>query len=247
MRQKLLLRSISLSVALAASALLLPPRVAPLVRAEAAQPTYTSAVLVNAQCGDSDLQSCSGDNSSILDQAARDCGLSETADLNADDPQQADCILAALRAGGASDQAQKLFTDTHLLLKTFVHIDGLGPIDVGVATVPWVNMNRGQIVFLNGNPSAVSLFSIVGLPKVFLRMPDHDALVHRYPGVGPWFEYSEVGISQPMSDGGEMIVLNVPLKLDRPSPPVAWMPLEFTFDAGGTLVSVDPLASEAQS
>jgi hypothetical protein len=36
-------------------------------------------------------------------------------------------------------------------------------------------------------------------------------------------------------------------KLDRRSPPVACMPLEFTFDAGGTIVSVDPLASEAQS
>lgn len=234
--------------ALLGAALLMALLSAPLAtHAQPAAPTYTQAAVVGGRCtGDAEGISiaCSSGDTSFLEQAAELCGVAYTAELNANDPRQADCILAAMSAAGASDQAQQLFQNTHLLLRTFIHVDGLGPIDIGVANVPWVNMGRDQIVFLNGSPPAVPLFS-ADLKDVFLRMPDHDTLVHRNPRAGPWFEYSGIGVTQPLSDGGEMIVLTVPLKVDRPSPALACMPVEFTFDTGGTLVSIDPLASEA--
>jgi hypothetical protein len=64
-------------------------------------------------------------------------------------------------------------------------------------------------------------------------------LIALYMGAG-------LGVFQPLSDGGEMIVLNVPLNVGRPGPAWACVPLEFTFDEGGALVSLDPLAASCR-
>jgi hypothetical protein len=78
--------------------------------------------------------------------------------LNPDlDPRHITCIVDAMRAAGVDASAIQFFTESHLLLSDF-HTHG--HIDVGYAVAPWVEHGAPQAVFLNGDPTAVCIFSL---------------------------------------------------------------------------------------
>jgi hypothetical protein len=97
-------------------------------------------------------------NSGVLEDAAGCCGVTFPTELAPDhDPRHITCVVGALHAAGIDESAVQFFTETHLLLTDF---HSHGRIDIGYAAAPWVNMGRPQAVFLNGDPSAVPVFSL---------------------------------------------------------------------------------------
>jgi hypothetical protein len=127
---------------------------------------------------------------------------------------------------GASPEAVQLFEATRLFLLEFQE---RGTVDVGLASAPWFNMGRSQILLLNGTPSVISIFDLV--PRDWHTNPAYAA----YSGALTWPEYGAVEDSETLPEGGQRMLVHVALRDCRACPDLALMRLALTFDADGAV------------
>jgi hypothetical protein len=182
-------------------------------RASTAQQLYSSATVWESHAPDR--------STALLDQ----CGV-EPIWLSPDDPRDAGCVVRAMRQTDASPDAVQLFEATRLFLLEFQE---RGTVDVGLASAPWSNMGRSQILLLNGTPSVISIFDLV--PRDWQTDPAYAA----YLGVLTWPEYGAVADSEMLADGSQRMLVHVLLRECRACPDLALMRLALTFDTDGGL------------
>jgi hypothetical protein len=166
---------------------------------------------------------------------AAGCGVAFVGMLAPDiEPRDAACITAGMRAEGASESAVGFFSTTQQFLVSFTE---RGRVDTGVAAAPWVNMGRGETVFLNGSPEAL-LVTDVKLPD-WQDDPAYAALLAELPNAFPFLEYARSSESTARPNGGQQFVLEYSMRECRACPEAGWMPVAYTFDGVGALANVE--------
>jgi hypothetical protein len=162
-----------------------------------------------------------------FDDLQRDCGSPPF--LSPERAEDLACIADAMRAMGADAEAVRFFAATKQFL---LHFDERGTVDLGVAGAPWFNMNRPMLVFLNGEPSIISLFDVVAganVAPVDFGQPF------------PWPEYGRVEGTSDLLGGGQQILVSIPLRECRACPDVGQMLIRLRFNGAGVLQGVDVL------
>src|SRR6266545_5000578 len=147
----------------------------------------------------------------VLDQ---DCGFPVS--LSPARPDDFACIVKAMSASGADPEAISFFAATQTFLLQF---DEQGRVDLGVAGAPWINMNRPAIVFLNGEPSVITLFEVVA-----------ETYAAESGGPLPWPEYAQVEATAELVGGGQQIRVSMPLRECRACPDVGQLMILVGFD-----------------
>lgn len=168
------------------------------------------------------------------------CGVAMLIDLRPDEhATHLGCIVAAMRDASASPEAIRFFETTRYFL---VRFEETGRIDVGLAASPWLDMGRGELVFLNGSPSAILLtFAFDFSDDAWESLPAYAEVKRRSPNAFPWPVNATVQANEMLPDDRQRITMLVPLRDCRACPNVASMPIAFTFDAAGVLQTRDVL------
>lgn len=174
------------------------------------------------------------------DEIAAACGVNSWFELRPDQQVSDEgCVVAAMRAGGASESAVRFFETTGNFLSSY---DEHGPVDFGLASSPWVNMGRGEAVLLNGAPSAILMSKAFdGRKESWAGAPGYAELLSRSPNAFPWLEYGGPTSTQTGDDGVQSITAVFDMRECRACANVATMPIVLRFDARGVLVGVDVL------
>lgn len=116
--------------------------------------------------------------------------------FNLDTPAAEACVTAAMRAAGASEQAQAFLARYHTFLVGFAEH---GRVDLGMTSAAWVNMGRPEPVFVNAGPDGMlSLQAIAygGAPaqqaaRAWLARPDVVTALRGQDAIA-WPEYARV-------------------------------------------------------
>ena len=185
------------------------------------QSVYSSATIWDWQAPDND--------NAILDRCGyRPLELNPrnplTEGLN---PYVVGCVIEAMLRTNASPEAVRFFETMTLFLTDF---EEQGTVDVGRAAAPWFNMGRGDMVVLNGNPSAILIRDVVS--------PDWSGApgYHPYRTALHWPEYATLTRSERLPDGRQQLILHVPIQDCRACPALALLRLLLTFSLDGTLI-----------
>lgn len=175
-----------------------------------------------------------------LDEIASMCGVDSSFELRPDEQVgDAGCVVAAMRALGASDSAVRFFETTGDFLVAY---DRHGPVDFGLASSPWVNMGRGEAVLLNGAPSAILISKAVdGRKEAWATAPGYADLLSRYPDAFPWLEYGGPTSTETSPDGVQSVNAVFDMRECRACANVATLRIALRFDARGVLIGVDVL------
>ena len=168
------------------------------------------------------------------------CRRSSMLGLNPqENPGDAGCVVAAMRATGASADAIRFFETTHLFL---VRFHEAGRIDTGTAGAPWSDMGRGELVFLNGSPSVIPLgFALSVTEESWKTAPAYDDVRQRNPQAFPWINHSGLDKNEALPDGSQRFTVLIPLRDCRACKAVATMPVVLTFDSDGVVAAKEIL------
>lgn len=170
----------------------------------------------------------------------RRCGVAMLIDIRPEEhATHMGCIVAAMRDTGASPEAIRFFEATRYFL---VRFEEAGRIDIGLAASPWLDMGRGEMVFLNGSPSAILLsFAFDFSDSAWESLPAYAEVKRRAPNAFPWPVNATAQANEALADDRQRITMAIPLRDCRACPNVASMPIAFTFDAAGVLLTRDIL------
>jgi hypothetical protein len=174
------------------------------------------------------------DYASHAEDVARFCGVASWFLLRpADSIRDRGCVIAAMRQFGASESAVRFFESTGQFLGEF---DERGAIDFGHASVPWINMGRGEAVILNAAPSAILMSQVLDpRTETWSSVPGYDDLLQDFPQLSPWVEYGGPISVQALPEGGYRVLAAFSMREFRAGPTVATMPIVFTFSGNGVL------------
>jgi hypothetical protein len=181
------------------------------------------------------------DYASHAEDVARSCGVASWFLLQPEDSiRDQGCIIAAMRQLGASESAVRFLVSTGQFLAEF---DERGAIDFGHASVPWINMGRGEAVILNAVPSAILMSRVLDpRPDAWSGVPGYAELLQDFPQLSPWVEYGGPISLQQTPDGGYKVLAAFSMREFRAGPNVASMPIVFTFSGSGVLTGQEVMS-----
>lgn len=181
------------------------------------------------------------DYASHAEDVANACGVASWFLLRPENSiRDRGCVIAAMRQFGASDSAVRFFETTGQFLGEF---DERGLIDFGHASVPWINMGRGEAVILNAAPSVILMSQVVDpREEAWSGVPGYDDLLQDFPQLSPWVEYGGPISLQSAPDGSYRVLAAFSMREYRAGPNVASMPIVFTFSANGVLLGQEVLS-----
>jgi hypothetical protein len=155
-----------------------------------------------------------------------------------------DCEVEVAAAEGVAPAGIAFIEQKQWVLTSF---EELGKVDFG--TVAWLaySMNFPQPVFLNGDFGLLQYQDLI--PKDWKDAdPSYQVISVNGPDIGPlpWGQFSMIAGSSSDS-AGQHIVVDTVLQECHACEPVAFMPLEVTFTAAGSLVGVKVLPMKCES
>ena len=143
-----------------------------------------------------------------------------------------ECALRHIEARGANPEVRAFLIANEAFLTQF---DEYGVVDFGRISAPWINMARGEPVFLNGD---------FGLLHPHMLLPDDWAQRPSYTNVASgafaFFEYAMLKSADTSGDG-QTFILAIPIKKGRAGPPLGYLNVEYRFDSSGRLSGVTVL------
>jgi hypothetical protein len=159
------------------------------------------------------------------------CSSRTPSSLNENDP----CIVAAMRAAGASQSAIDFFQAYKYFLFSF---NERGRVDHGQGGAPWFNMGRPTPhLFLNGTPDIID----ADVPNDYKTNASYAGLLAREPSAFPWLEYGTLTGSSMLAGGVQVLVIEYPLRICRACPDLGYIPVSYPFDSQGRLGTVQTL------
>lgn len=142
------------------------------------------------------------------------------------------CVIDAMTRSGANQEAVDFLRQNGFFLIAFLEV---GRVDYGRGAAPWFNMGRPtQQLFLNGTPAVQEASMLI--PRDWQMDAEYADFAKRQTQAFPWGEYGELIDSVSIAGGGQEFRLEFPLRVCRACPDLAYLRMDYSFDAEGGLV-----------